>query len=82
MHHTEILREIMVLNNVTTVELGEKLGMTHVGVLHRINAQTGGLHAILQILEAMGYEIIIRPRTSGDLPEGEYTLRSMDYPVT
>ena len=80
MNHTQAIREIMILNNVSLVELGERLGMTHVGALHRIESQTGRLDTTLQILEAMGYEIVVRPCTDGDLPEGEYALRPMDYP--
>lgn len=80
MNHTQAIREIMILNNVSLVELGERLGMTHVGVLHRINSQTGRIDTTLQMLEAMGYEIVVRPLTEGDLPEGEYALRPRDYP--
>lgn len=79
MHHSEILREIMVLNGVTQVELGERFGMSHVAIIKRINTKAGGIKSILQMLEAMDYEMVIRPRTSGDLPEGEYALRPMDY---
>ena len=79
MHHTQALQEIMIINNITTVALGKRLGMTHVGVLHRMKSKTGGLRATLQMVEAMGYEIVIRPRTDGDLPEGEYALRPTDY---
>lgn len=80
MNHTQAIREIMILNNVSLIDLGKRLGMTHVGILHRINSQTGRLDTTLQILEAMGYEIVVRPMTEGDLPEGEYALRPRDYP--
>ncbi len=80
MNHTQALREILFLNNVNLVELGKRLGLTHVGVLHRINSQTGKLDTTLQMLEAVGYEIVIRPRTEGNLQEGEYALRFRDYP--
>ena len=80
MNHTQATREIMILNNVSLGELGKRLGMTHVGVLHRINSQTGRIDTTLEMLEAMGYEIAVRPRTEGDLPEGEYALRFGDYP--
>ena len=80
MNHTQAIREIMILNNVTLVELGERLGITHVGALHRINSQTGRIDTTLEMLEAMGYEIVVRPQTEGDLPEGEYALRHRDYP--
>ena len=79
MNHTQAIREIMVLRNTTLAELGERLGMSHVGVLHRITSKTGRLDTTLQILEAMGYEIVVRPWTKGDLPEGEYALRYRDY---
>ena len=79
MNHTQAIREIMVLRNTTLAELGERLGMSHVGVLHRITSKTGRLDTTLQILEAMGYEIVVRPGTKGDLPEGEYALRYRDY---
>ena len=80
MNHPQAIREIMVLTNVSLVELGKRLGMTHVGVLHRINSQTGRIDTTLEMLEAMGYEIVVRPRTEGDLPEGEYALQFGDYP--
>lgn len=80
MNHTQAIREIMVLRNISLVELGERLGISHVGVLHRITSKTGRLDTTLQILEALGYEIVVRPWTEGDLPEGEYALRHKDYP--
>lgn len=80
MNHAQAIREIMVLRNITLEKLGEWLGMTHVGVLHRIQSKTGRLDTTLQLLEAMGYEIVVRPATDGDLPEGEYALRFRDYP--
>lgn len=79
MHHSEIFREIMVLNDITTLEMAEHFGITHVAILNRIKSKAGGLRTLLQMVEYMGYEIVIRPRTSGDLPEGEYALRPTDY---
>lgn len=80
MNHSEAIREIMVRHNISLVELGKRLGITHAGVTNRLNSQTGLLDTTLQMLEAMGYEIVVRPRTEGDLPEGEYILRFRDYP--
>lgn len=80
MNHTQAIREIMILRNITLEELGQRLGMSHVGVLHRITSKTGRLDTTLQLLEAMDYEIVVRPWTEGDLPEGEYALRFKDYP--
>ena len=82
MNHTQAIREIMILRNVTLAELGNRLGMSHVGVIHRITSKAGRIDTILQILEALGYEIVVRPWTEGELPEGEYALRSRDYPTT
>ena len=80
MNHAQAIREIMVLNDITLDELGKQLGRSHVAVIHRIQSKTGRLDTILQLLEAMGYEIVVRPATDGDLPEGEYALRFRDYP--
>lgn len=81
MNHAQAIREIMVLNNITLAELGRRAWLSsHVAVLHRIQSKTGRLDTILELLEAMGYEIVVRPATEGDLPEGEYALRFRDYP--
>lgn len=81
MNHAQAIREIMVLNNITLAELAQRAWLSsHVAVLHRIQSKTGRLDTILELLEAMGYEIVVRPATEGDLPEGEYALRFRDYP--
>lgn len=79
MHHSDILREIMILNDVTQAALAKKLGMSKTGVLHLLDTKTGGIKTVLQALTAMNYEIVLRPRTNGTLPEGEYVPRPMDY---
>ena len=79
MNHTQAIREIMVLQKITLEKLGEGLGISHVGVLHRITSKTGRLDTTLQIFEALGYEVVVRPLTEGDLPEGEYAIRPCDY---
>ena len=79
MNHTQAIREIMVLQNTTLAELGERLGMSHVGVLHRITSKQGRLDTILQILEELGYEAVVRPQTTKDPFEGEYIIRHRDY---
>lgn len=80
MNHTQAIREIMILNEVSLVDLAKHFGITHVGVMNRINTKGGRVETILQILEAMGYEMVIRPQTEGEQPEGEYALRPRDYP--
>ena len=82
MNHTQAIREIMVLQNTTLAELGERLGMSHVGVLHRITSKQGRLDTILQVLEALGYEVVVRPWTTEDPLEGEYIIRHQDYTRT
>ena len=82
MNHIQAIREIMILQNATLTELGERLGMSHVAVLHRITSKQGRLDTILQILEALGYEAVVRPWTTEDPLEGEYIIRHRDYTGT
>lgn len=80
MHHTQAIKEIMILQDVTLVELSRRLGLgSHVAVSNRINSKCGRLDTMVEILAAMGYEVIVRPRLEGNLPEGEYALRRKDY---
>ena len=76
----KILGKIMILEGMTFTELGRRLGLHYVGVITRVGSKKGQLIPILQILETLGYEIVVRPMTKGNLPEGEYALRFKDYP--
>ena len=80
MKHTEIIKTIMKKNGVLQEELGHNLGLAgSAAVSRRINRKNGTMMGIVDILDALGYEIVIRPAEKSPLAENEYVLHSRDY---
>ena len=80
MKHTEIIKTIMKRNGVLQEELGHNLGLAgSAAVSRRINRKNGTMMGIVDILDALGYEIVIRPAEKSPLAENEYVLHSRDY---
>ena len=80
MKHTEIIKAIMRKEGVTLAELALATGMAGPsGVGRRINRKNGTIMQTVDILDALGYEMVIRPATKEPLAENEYVLHSRDY---
>ncbi len=80
MRHTEIIKAIMRKNRVALADLAFALGMAGPsGVSRRINRKNGTIMQTADILEALGYEVVIRPAKKEPLAKDEYVLHSRDY---
>ena len=49
------------------------------GVSRRINRKNGTIMNTVDILDALGYEMVIRPAKKGPPAANEYMLHSWDY---
>lgn len=81
MRHTEIIRDIIKKEGITQQELATKLGFAvqssvAVYLSRRRNAT---IMSTVDMLEALDYEMVVRPISQEPLGPDEYLLRSSDY---
>ena len=80
MRHTEIIKAIMRKRQITQQDLAMALGLANSSsVSLRINRKNGTIMNTAEILEALGYEMVIRKAKKEPLAENEYVLHSCDY---
>ncbi len=80
MRHTEILKAIMRKEGVKQGELAQAIGMGgNSGISLRINRKNGSIMNISELVEALDYEMVIRPATKEPLAANEYVLHYRDY---
>lgn len=71
----EIIKAMMKASNVNQKMLAERVGKGgQPGVSKTLNTERMPLSFLVKCAEAMGYEIVIRPRKRGRKEEGVYTL--------
>lgn len=64
--HTEILREAMTKRGMKQAELAELLGIKQPSLSGNFNRKRIGLDVFTKILDAMGYDVVIKDRESGE----------------
>ena len=80
MHHTDVLRELMILKDISISEMTRRLKRnSHVVILHNLQGKDVYFETLIEILGEMDYELVIRRKREGNLPDGEYALRRADY---
>ena len=80
MRHTEIIKAIMRKRKITQGDLAMALGLaTSSTISLRINRKNGTIMNTAEILEALGYEMVIRKAKKEPLAENEYVLHFRDY---
>ena len=80
MKHTEIIKAIMRKEGVTLTDIAVAIGMAGPsGVSRIINRKNGTIMPTTNILDALGYEMVIRPAKKAPLAENEYVLHFSDY---
>ena len=80
MNHTEALKLILKRTGLTQTDVAERLGLrSRTTVSMRMNRQTARLYNVLEILDAMGYEMVAMPKNAPPLPEDAYALSKEDY---
>jgi len=79
MKHSDAIKIIMKENNKTQGNIANELGLNSVsGISRMLNRKNGRVARIIDILDVLGYELVARPKTEGDLPD-EYVLTLQDY---
>lgn len=79
MTHTKVIRRIMKETRTRQIDLAERLGTKSRQVIsERINHSNIGMKTMLELLEAMGYEVVVR-KSLGSYKDGEYLIRLEDY---
>ena len=80
MHHTEVLRELIILKDVSVSAMAKRLGKySHAVIVHSLHARDTSFVNLIEIIGEMDYELVIRRKSEGNLPDGEYALRRADY---
>lgn len=80
MRHTDIIKTIMRKTGITMDTLSFDLGLANSSsVSRRINRKNGTIMNTVDILDALGYEMVIRPAKKEPHAENEYILHSQDY---
>lgn len=62
MHINEAIREIIYLKRINQTKLAEHLGLTRQNVNKRLNQQNPQLQTVAQLVEALGYEVVLQPK--------------------
>ena len=80
MNHTEALKSILKRTGLTQTEITKRLGFrSHGTVRMRMNRKTVRLYNIVELLDAMGYEMVAMPKNCPPLPEEALVIRWEDY---
>ncbi len=80
MHHTDVLRELMIIKDISVSEMARRLKKkSHVVILHDLQVRDAYFENLIEILGEMDYELVIRRKREENLPDGEYALRCADY---
>ena len=79
MKHTDAIKKIMIDTNVSQVDLMKQIGLkSRSAISSRINQDNISVKAMLEILDAMGYELVVR-ESFGTYELNEYPIRLQDY---
>lgn len=80
MKHTEAIKMIMIEKKITQKDAAIELGLKSNATLsERINHKNISAKNLTEILDILGYELVIQPKTEGDRPDGQYVLERADY---
>ena len=81
MKHTEIIRDIMKKKHITQAALAERMGFCGPSSvsLRLTTRKKGTIMNTVDMLEALDYEMVIRPVSNEPLGPNEYLLHSSDY---
>ena len=80
MRHTEAIKKAMAGTEYTQQSVADAIGAKNRAVVSsRINHDNISVKALTEIIEAIGCELVIQPKTVGLRPEGQYVIRNADY---
>lgn len=79
MNHTEVIKAVMADTGATQSDLAKQIGAKSQSVIsERINHKNISIKALLELLDAVGYEVVVR-ESYGEYKPGEYPIRLVDY---
>ena len=79
MKHTEAIKIAMKQAGITQTEMRSQLGISQSSMSERISHKNISVKNLTEILDVIGYELVIQPRTEGERPVGQYALDRADY---
>ena len=81
MNHTEALKSILKRTGLSQRAVANRLGLrSRSTVSMRMSRETARLYNIAELLDAMGYEMVVMPKNCPPLPEDAYAIKREDYP--
>ena len=81
MNEISIIKEIMKKSTpkVTQEVLAQRMGFAHTsGVSERLRGSSMRVDSYVKFLDALGYELIVQPKTTRDAKEGSYKVCDTD----
>lgn len=80
MNATDVLREIMKTadggKRLQNADLAKRVGCTNAALFARLSQDNISVEKLVQMLEAMGYELIAQPAARGRRPDGCYLVNN------
>jgi hypothetical protein len=72
MKTSDILKKAMRDTHITQEQLRDRLGFANQsGVSMRINRENQSVNSLLEVLDELGYELVIQPKKRGRRPDGQ-----------
>ena len=79
MNHTEAIKAVMKETGTRQIDLVKQIGVKSQTVISaRINQDNISVKAMLEILDAMGYELVVR-ESYGEYGRCDFPIRLQDY---
>ena len=80
MTHTEAMTEILKQKKLTLVDVAKILQFNSPNsVAARIKTKGVRLNSLVELLDVLGYEMVVQPKTGETPPEGVYHIAASDY---
>jgi hypothetical protein len=81
--HTEAITEIHKRKKLTQLAVARMLQLNSRGsIVARIKNKGVRLCTLVELLDVLGYEMVVQPKTGETLPEGVYKIAVSDYEPT
>ena len=78
-NHTQAIKKVMKDTKTRQIDLAERIGAkSHTVISERVNYPNISLRTMLEMLDAMGYELLVR-QSRDEQRDGEYPIRLSDY---
>ena len=78
--HTEAITKIRKQKKFTLGDIAKKLQCnSHNTVAARINTKGVRITSLVELLDVLGYEMVVQPKTGETPPEGVYHIAASDY---